>query len=213
MANYCRHRLVIKGTPEEVERVVEEIRGRPGTPQELMDLNHIAPAPKSITRLQYFESLDALERAAESETAFEDYRRRKAAARSAAWVETGCENWGEWAQATWGSAGNVFDVEFSADEYGVIYFSSLWSPVIPALCELSRAFPTITLGLSFAEEGGYYIGKGTIKNGKKRVKGYTIRMPEGRRLFEQFWGEWFGPEGDDDKDDDGILDLSHKTAS
>lgn len=213
MSNHCRHRLAIKGKPEDVQRVLEQIRGLPGTPNEIMDLNRIIPAPASIDQLQEFRGLDIIGWAVRHRAKLTDFQRAWERARNKAWVETGCESVREWAQATWGSGSNVFEVKYGEDEPGVLYFSSLWMPVIPALVELSAAFPEVTLEITFAEEGGYYLGSGKIKGGKKRIKGYPIRTPEGRQIFEQFWGEWLGPEGEDEKDDDRVIDLNHKAAS
>src|ERR1043165_2440508 len=212
MANECRHRLTIKGDPAEVEHLFAEIRGLPGAPNELMDLNSIIPAPKSIRRLLKLGLLDIVREAVEDEAAFAAYERKQQAARSAAWLETGCETWGEWAQAAWGSMSNVFNVEYAEDEPSTILFSTVWVPVIPALIELSAIVPTVTLKLAFADAGGYIVGKGTIRAGKKRVSKCPIGTREGRQIFESFWGQWFGPEPDSDKVDE-VIDQTHKTAS
>jgi hypothetical protein len=205
--------MTLKGDPAEVQRVFEEIKGLPGTGNDLMDLNSIVPMPEVITRILELSHIDVIRRAVKNQRKFAEYQKRKDAERSAAWLETGFEGWSDWAQTEWGSKFNVYFVEYDANEANTMYFSSAWSPIIPALLALSAAFPTVTIEIAFADEGAYYIGKGKLKAGKKYLKTYAIKSREGREIFERFWGEWYGPEEDEDKDDQDFIDLTHKAAS
>lgn len=212
MANECRHRLTIKGDPAEVEHLFAEIRGLSGTGNELFDLNAVVPIPEEIKRMLELNSLDVIRKAAKDEITFAAYQKRQDAARSQAWLATGCETWGEWAQANWGAPSNVFNVEYAEDESSTILFSTLWAPAISALIELSAIFPVVTLEISFADEGGYVVGRGTIRAGKRHITKHPIGTPEGRQIFKSFWGQWFGPEADDEKVDE-VIDQTHKAAS
>jgi Ferredoxin-like domain in Api92-like protein len=211
MTNECRHRMKVEGDPAEVEHLFAEIRGLPGTDNELMDLQAIVPIPVEIDRILKLNSLDVIREASRNEQTFAEYQKRLEAARSAAWLAIGCESWDEWAQAEWGSRSNVYFVEPDANEADTLCFSSAWSPVIPALLALSRAFPAVTIKISYAEEGGFFLGQGELKGGEKNIRKYSIKTREGRDLYAEFWGEWPGRETDDDVVD--LIDQTHRTAS
>jgi hypothetical protein len=212
MANECRHRMTIKGDPARVEPLFTEIRGLPGTANELMDLNSIIPAPDTITKLMALEHIGVVRQAVRSEATFAEYRQRQDKLKAEAWLETGCENWSDWAQSMWGSMSNVFHVEYAEDEPNTILFSTLWTPAIPALIELSAISPMVTLKIAFADESGYIIGEGTVKAGRRRIRKHPIGTPEGRQIFESFWGRWFGPDESADQGEQGVIDLTHKRA-
>ena len=208
MPKDCKHRVRVLGERDEVACVLAAVRGTPGTPNECFDLNSIVPVPESIKRLLWLSRFEVVRRATRDERAFAEHRRLEEAARAAAWLETGVEHWGEWARAEWGANSNVYAVERAEDE-DTLYFSTEWSPVIPALVALSAAFPRVTIEIAFADVEGYVLGEGVLKAGKRNIRQRAAGTRAGRRLYEQFWGEWPGGRTGNES---GVIDLTHKRA-
>jgi Ferredoxin-like domain in Api92-like protein len=204
MPNDVRQRMVIKGDSEEVQRVLDTIAGDPGSANELFDLNCIILIPESIERTMELCHVDAIRKGVATDESYAKYLQEKREAQTAAWIDTGFENWAQWSQHHWGTKWNVYFIERSEDEPNVLYFSSAWSPIIPALIELSRRFPRVVIELTFAEEGAYLIGRATFRAGGKKVNKYDSGSPEGAEIFARFWG---------DEAIHKVLDLTDRAAS
>ena len=71
-------------------------------------------------------------------------------------------NWYDWSIAHWGTKWNAYDQEFisQSEEYVSFRFDTAWSSPMPVIETLAKMFPTLTFGLTYADEDlGYNTGK------------------------------------------------------
>lgn len=84
----------------------------------------------------------------------------------------GCKDWYSWACSNWGTKWNSYD----NGEWNIgvndasIYFETAWSPPMPVIHALSVKYPTLKFKISYADEGGGFLGYTTFKNGKSKEK-------------------------------------------
>lgn len=87
----------------------------------------------------------------------------------------GCPTWYEWSIKYWGTKWNAYDI--GSWTVGVnnaeIYFETAWSPPLPVIKVLSLMFPSLTFKITYADEGGGFLGYTTFKVGEGKEKQYT----------------------------------------
>lgn len=88
----------------------------------------------------------------------------------------GHQDWYSWSIANWGTKWNAYDVGDwkMGRNTAELYFETAWSPPLPVIQKLAENFPTLTFKLSYADEGGGFLGYTIFKNGKHhREKEFT----------------------------------------
>ena len=84
----------------------------------------------------------------------------------------GTNDWYDWAVKNWGTKWDCYDVtEWDITENGdnssaTIYYETAWSPATQMWLNVSKQYPTIQFFHEFADEGGFFLGDETIKDGK-----------------------------------------------
>lgn len=86
----------------------------------------------------------------------------------------GRPTWYEWDMSNWGTKWNAYDcIKVSDEEY---YFNTAWSSVPHLISIMSEEFPEVTFEYTYADEDtAYNCGKYTFKNGVT----ISVNIPEG----------------------------------
>lgn len=77
--------------------------------------------------------------------------------------EYGHTDWYSWCVEKWGTKWNAYDCSDWTEN--ALSFYTAWSPPIPVIEQLSKKFPSLTLTLKYADEGGGFLGIIQFKNG------------------------------------------------
>jgi len=142
-------RMVISGEPERIRRVLDAIRGRMWTDNELFDLNAITRMPEAAAITASLTGLDVIvEIYGQGE--MDKYQQQLEAAGARCFAETGCYWWSDWMQVNWGSYSNVCYVR-EGSILGELFFQTSGCPIAPALRTLSANFPDVDIMLEFVE--------------------------------------------------------------
>ena len=96
----------------------------------------------------------------------------------------GSNNWYDWCLKNWSTKWNAYDVgEWNGNK---LYFETAWSPPQNAMIKLSEQFPEATFILSFADEGGGFLGQEIYARGEiAEMLDYEWRSEEGIELRKQ----------------------------
>lgn len=82
----------------------------------------------------------------------------------------GHSNWYDWAVTNWGTKWDAYDdLGWDCIEdigYASICFHTAWAPPSAFFIQASKKFPNLEFELSFADEGGGFLGIQIIKNGE-----------------------------------------------
>lgn len=163
MFNSVVQRMFITGRPQQVRVVMNAIRGRAGTDNELFDLNTIVQMPDVVAITAELSGLDVIiEMYGQDEE--KKYYDRVADARAQCLKETEFRNWSEWVFEHWGGHGNVFDVR-EGRELGELFFQTGCAPIVPALRVLSSRFRDVDIMLEYVDEGGAFVGFSIFMDG------------------------------------------------
>lgn len=161
MPNWCENDLKIKGTSEDIDKLVTFVKGTNTD----FDFNKIIPMPSALENVHkggthigknYYthwreDPLVGIEQ--------EELDRLKA--------EYGAVDWYDWSIANWGTKwnlGNNVDIKFN-DNYVEYHFPTAWSPPIPVICALAEQFPRLKFSLKYYECGCAFKGYVKYKNG------------------------------------------------
>lgn len=78
------------------------------------------------------------------------------------------ENWYQWSVQNWGTKWNACHTEDweIADNQAVIKYDTAWSVATQFFLTASKLYPNLTFKQIFADEGGWFVGKEVIIDGK-----------------------------------------------
>lgn len=115
----------------------------------------------------------------------------------------GYADWYSWAVENWGTKWAAYDDMgwdyLEDDNYASIFFNTAWAPPSAFFIQASKKFPNLEFELSFADEGGGFLGVQIIKNGEVvDDKDLEWNSDEGKELRETL-GVYF-PEDEDEED-------------
>jgi hypothetical protein len=198
--------MSILGNHEDRRRVFEAIRGTPGTPNELFDLNAIIPMPESIRKMLEFATGEAPDEARKSPKALAEFERRRHEASAAAWVETGYDCADEWARHSWGAECNVYAIERRkeiGDLNEHLVFSSERQAIFPVAKAISRLFPEIMVELVFGNAEEKFVGRAHYVAGRGLCLESGWYSDAGKMICARLWGT-----GTEDADDE-VVDFTH----
>ena len=190
MPNNITNRLIIKADNQQVEKVLDFLKGKPyddGTPQ-YIDFNKITPMPKALdidSSTLGEEGMRYL--LAKSKTSFRNAQNQEVISHFESLKEElkdealklgrtylnnisvyGFENWYGWCIKNWGSKWNAYEQDFEAPN--IICFKTAWDDVTELIKKLSFIFPDVEFHYAYADENtGYNTGIGTIKNGVANI--------------------------------------------
>lgn len=200
---FMRQRLCALGNREQAQEMFKAIRGRKGGPNELFDLNKIAPMPRSLAALQKLHEPERIAAARATPEALRKYTERVQIAASRAWLATGYDSADEWMSDFWGATRNVWEVEFTeaarAGEPDMRLFFYATGPIYPIVREMSGRYREVLLELTFACDSEELVGVAHYADGRGLCKPAEWRSERGDRLLARLW------EHDDDLVEEGVL--------
>lgn len=145
MPNWCHNKLIVSGDKEEVDRFIEENRGKEGDGDEQVLL-----FSKSVPEPEYKEKSDG--------GPFPD------------WYKWRIQNWGTKWEPDCGSPGFI---EIKTSEVGgseiksaTYYFETAWGPGYEWLQKTAPKYPKLRFCLIYGEPGGDYGGIVLYSNGE-----------------------------------------------
>lgn len=192
-----RQRLCALGNRDQARKMFRYIRGEKGTENELFDLRKVVPMPRTIRHLQKLSAPEVVAAAHASPEALKRYTERRQTAMSRAWLEWGIDDATEWMETYWGSARNVWGVEFietarrGEPDMRLFFYST--KPIFPVICELSSRFGEVLFELTFACDAEEYAGVAHYASGRGLCKGAEWRSERADQLV---WRLWEHPESD-----------------
>lgn len=199
-----RQRLCALGNRDQAREMFKYIRGKKGTENELFDLNKVAPMPRTIRQLLKLSAPEAIAAARATPEALQRYTERQQTAMSRAWIDTGLDDAAEWMETYWGSARNVWGVDFietvRAGEPDARLFFYSCKPIFPIVRELSNRFGEVLLELTFADQGEEFVGVAHYASGRGLCKEADWYSERGDKLRARLWEH---PE--DDVVEEGML--------
>lgn len=150
MPNHITNRLVIKGTKEEVNLVLEYIKGK--GKQHFIDFNKIIPAPENMFQ---------------DDLSSEDIERCK---------KEGIPVWADWCPENWGTKWNSYNNQLNEN---TIEFQTAWNGVENVIDVLAAKFNNIDFIYQYAsEDTGFCVGNIRYEKGFKfseEIEGGTNR--------------------------------------
>ncbi|MDT7688477.1 MAG: hypothetical protein QOE46_1236 [Acidobacteriota bacterium] len=188
MSSHVTQHLIVSSDPEQVREVIEHIKGAPGTPNELFDLNRIIPMPDVVRRTAELASLDVA-RQVQTKADYDVLLKNLAAAQYKALCETGFLTWHEWSLEYWGTIHNVFGVRRVEGKPNELRFKSAHAPIVPALLFLSSRFPLVEIELEYLHEDERFIGRSFLRCGEIEYHFYAWDDAEAQELRARLWGE------------------------
>ena len=112
----------------------------------------------------------------------------------------GSDNWYDFAINNWGTKWNAYDI--GEWENNTIKFYTAWTSPFEALIELSKKFPEAEFELKYADEGAYFVGIASIKNGVVT----EIENPKNKtKKFNELYLEFTGIDLDRDVENEEEL--------
>lgn len=222
MPNHTANNFVIQGPVADINRFIAAVK----TDETDIDFNGVSPIPEELkgttspTRIHTQEEVDY---------AWADWNKRKEAGTLAhhekdrPWglgitmeqamcliEKYGVTNWYDWCITNWGTKWNAYDArEWSVTEHGdgtahgTIYYETAWSPATQMWLNVSKQYPTIQFFHEFADEGGFFLGDETIKNGKIIFENeYDWNSDEGVDVREGL-GRYFPDDEEDTEEVEG----------
>jgi hypothetical protein len=139
MPNWCQNTLSISGNKNEINKVLELIRGN----ETAFDLNKVIPMPE--------EFKNTASPVPDDQKVLQKQLAKK----------YGSGNWYDWSLNNWGTKWNTNGAEI-IDDSGTsvkIYCDTAWSPPVPVVKALSKKFPKIRFVLSYCEPGMCFAGE------------------------------------------------------
>jgi hypothetical protein len=179
MANMCFNNLNITGPKADVQRFLASVK----TEETQFDFNGVVPMPEELRNT---ESPNATLESNDSNESIE---------------KCGANNWHTWAIENWGTKWNPsciddWEIDESEEEMDIrIYFETPWSPPTEFVINASKAYPSLSFGNEFYEQGCEVIGEHLIQNGEFKWR----KEPE-----------WDSKEGIELRKDFGIYDLEEE---
>jgi len=187
MPNNTTQRMIVNGESNLVCEVMQFIKGEPGSPNELLDLNKIVPMPEAVLKTIEFFSWENFKKKRTPEEKLE-FEEQFEAARHACFQATGFNDWQEWRVENWGTRWNAYEVS-QGSLHNELYFLSAWEPIIPPLIILSRIFPNVTIELEYIDEGERFIGRSFFNAGELECHYYDWEDPEAKDIRVRLWGQ------------------------
>jgi hypothetical protein len=187
MPNWCSNRIVITGPEEEVERLIEVVKGEESS----FDFHRILPRPEILE----------LDRPSEKE-------------KEAAIEQTGFSGWYHWSVHNWGTKWNACDPKFEVEVESAVQklaravtkegpqaivrydFDTAWSPSSPVIAKLSEMFPAVKIQHSYIEEGCFFSGLNHYERGMCTEE--NLLQDDIYSLSD--WHEGFRPEPEEDEE-------------
>ena len=143
MPNWTENDLDVKGLLSEVNLFIKKAKGTNGD----IDFNNFVPYPDDFIKKDV--------KAMNSKKAKDGF--------NSGGFEWCCNNWG----TKWNACDIVMDLKTTNGKTSKLQvsFSTAWSPPLPIIKAMSKAFPTLTFVLNFYEAGCSFAGCSKFKNG------------------------------------------------
>lgn len=180
MPNHVQNRLKIVGKKEQVEEVLNAIKGD----NEVIDFNKIVPMPKeldiesssegeigmSVIKQKIGVDINPLEKHyADMYESLDENRKEHIIDAGFSFIRNivkyGHPTWYEWCRSNWNTKWNAYDTELKDDNE--IWFRTAWNNVAERIIrKLSLIFPNVTFKYSFSDEDvACNCGNANFKNG------------------------------------------------
>lgn len=169
MPNWCENNLSITGNKEELDRLVEYVKGE----DESFSFHAILPIPKElqgtqspaniVTQKEYDNIPPELwAKMIDPNNPFESIPITTKMSKIYI-MEYGNDNWYDWSCDNWGTKWDTRHVEMQRSSPTELsyFFDTAWSPPEGIYKELVNQFPTLRFTLQWSEEGGEF---GTIRD-------------------------------------------------
>jgi hypothetical protein len=204
MPNHVHNRLEILGSPEEVTRIREAIKGGPWNDGGIaaIDFNKIIPMPAVLRERDGIMHIPTglLQRVANGEETAECAAEEWAKATKTSAVvfpslvkqidwqsrclhDTGFTSWYDWSVENWGTKWNAYGTPDRRDTDSTIWFDTAWSVPQPVIEALTAMFPEVTFCITWADEDtGNNCGSVTLRNGE--MLSHQIPVPNSREAYE-----------------------------
>lgn len=145
MPNHIQNRLKVFGTPDQIERFFESIKGDPFDDGSVrtIDFRRIIPQPEDI-----FVDNITMDQEREFQLSGRPY-------------------WSKWNPDNWGTKWNAYMCGTKKDTRDTIFFQTAWSAPIPVINAVARIYPGLRMEWDWADEDtGHNTGRVKIENGK-----------------------------------------------
>jgi hypothetical protein len=183
MPNWCKNRLSITGTKNELDKLTDFIKSDEEEGL-LFDFNKIIPEPS----WNWKTFSDGVGKYCDEKKEFEINGKKKIL------------DWYWWRVLFWGTKWNLGKDYLQIDRFDnqvVMRFGTAWSPPEPIVKKLSEMFPALTFKLEYEESGYAYYGFFDCENGEVvRDDSYNITKESHPHYFEF---------EEDDEDDNNAL--------
>lgn len=123
------------------------------------------------------------------------------------------DDWYNWRCKNWGTKWNAYDVgnwinydtsstlNGNSEKNNSIHYNTAWSPATPFYLHVSKSYPELSFTHEFADEGGGFVGRKTIKNGIITVDdNYDWDSQEGKELRTKLGYNYSEEEEDDNSE-------------
>lgn len=165
MPNHVTQRLKLKGTKKDLQAIADLVTTHTREESNAFDHNKILPMPAAL------RNTESASGGTEEEVAY----------RKALYADNmkkyGFSNWYDWANEVWGTKWGCYDCSrVDNTEYT---FNSAWGPATNIIVELSAKFPKVEMELSYADEGGGFIGICSIWRGEVQSEDELDWLSEG----------------------------------
>ena len=186
MPNKIKNRLEIIGTENQVNEVLDFLRGEPfeDGSEMFIDFGKIIPMPESLnissdswvmplenqfsanTKLK--EHIDQIKDYCEKNPNRKEETVNNFIAGIKNYIEYGHATWYNWAVANWGTKWNAYQQE--KPETNVLMFETAWAGVPDLIDKLSAKFPNVSFTYKWSDEDtGCNCGTGSYKNGELEI--------------------------------------------
>ena len=181
--------LNVGGSAADILKFREWLNGEPLT------LNKILPMPKELE---------------ETTSPTPDSEAEKAKELAAKY---GASNWYDWHINNWGTKWDcdIEEADYDTTPESIVFnFDSAWSPPTKAIVALSKLFPTLSLTLTYREDGCAFAG--ILKVGNDEFEDIYHDSSQDEAAYRQFVIDEFGddPMAPFDDEEDEAEDLSTK---
>lgn len=191
MPNWVMNRVIVKGSPEDVQTLVEYVKEG----EVPFSFDKIIPMPKGLDEAADEHKLSTAEKA------LLEAKRLK---------EFGYSGWYSWSIAKWGTKWGAVDAEIETktevellSEIGIpvvrveYNFDTAWDTCRPVLEALARAFPALCLEHDYIEEQPSFGGRDIYENGTC-IQSVVLKTPKDIWSLSE-WHENFEPEFEEDE--------------
>lgn len=134
MPNHITNKLRLEGTPEDIQKVWDYIKGEEDG--QYIDFRKIATPPNYIFLGYLDQSMAEIFKSNKRESGF--------------MAET--DSWSSWCVRYWGTKWNAYGLGNSRNTEDTIYFQTAWSGVPRIVALLSEKFPNVDFFYSYADE-------------------------------------------------------------